>query len=232
MFLWEVCIHLQVHVASQPGRPHYKYAAKRFKSPKCSYSSLSSQVGLLVKILSVILIVHSMMLHWTYYNYILHLCTHIITRKYLQDTIHNLLHPGPFPRQSDFKRAKLNNFYRHNNTHKPLISVAIVGEGGDFTGTRSTGKFLDDYYSNCLGKRIWEGSPRSHLWKPPASACHITLLWTRTVFTRVILRLPISSCLRWMAKSNVPTSSFVWRSINPLPKPLQYCFSFWWTFFK
>jgi hypothetical protein len=62
---------------------------------------------------------------------------------------------------------------------------------------------------------------------------HNTVLWTRTVFTRVLSQLHVSFCLWWKAKlSNVTASSFAWSSVNLLLKPWNASWGFWRTFFK
>jgi hypothetical protein len=43
-------------------------------------------------------------------------------------------------------------------------------------------KYLDCYCCNCLGERRWEGRPRSHLCKPIASVCHVTLRCEHALF--------------------------------------------------
>jgi hypothetical protein len=44
-----------------------------------------------------------------------------------------------------------------------------------------------------------------------------TATWTSIIFKQMLFRLPVSFCLRWMAKSsNVSASSFAWSSINPI----------------
>jgi hypothetical protein len=89
---------------------------------------------------------------------------------------------------------------------------------------RRIGTFPDWYCCNCLGERWWEGRPRSHFCKPIVSVCHVTLLRSHIVITRVLFRLRVSLCLQWVAKlSNTYASSFAWSSVNPLPKPSK-CF--------
>jgi hypothetical protein len=86
-------------------------------------------------------------------------------------------------------------------------------------------KFPDCYCCNCLS----EGNERGDQGHTSASLLHQlphdTALWTRTVFTWALFRLLVSFRLQWLAiSSNVSDSSFAWRSVNPLPKPLK-CFT-------
>jgi hypothetical protein len=85
------------------------------------------------------------------------------------------------------------------------------------------GKCPDCYYCNCLVKDEKGGQGHTS-----ESLLHQSAMWHRAVNTHCfytsVFRLRVSLCLRWMAKlSNVSALGFAWRSVNPLPKPLE-CF--------
>jgi hypothetical protein len=75
--------------------------------------------------------------------------------------------------------------------------------------TRCIGKFPDCYCCNCLGEIRWEAKvilPQAYCITLPRDIA----LWTSIVFTRVLIRLRVSFCLRWIAKSsNVSAFSFL-----------------------
>jgi hypothetical protein len=63
------------------------------------------------------------------------------------------------------------------------------------------GKFRYCYCCNCLGKRRWEGRPRSHFRKPIVSVCHVTprcehALLLHEWFSDLLLR-----CDRWLNRA-------------------------------
>jgi hypothetical protein len=59
------------------------------------------------------------------------------------------------------------------------------------------------------------------------------MLWTSTVFISALFWLSVSFCLWWMTKlRNLPATSLVWSSANPIPNPWNVSCGYWRTFFK